>query len=179
LELHEKFIMPRNVKSVTEAQELIRPLIDIAITNDKLGMVATLSSRTIKKLGSEKATRKSVSPALHAKAVANIDFLYKNAEFDVVHQDYKNNRRVRQIHRLGALMFDEKNGEYIPVAITVKEFYDKGGNRIYSIEALDVNKKLNSAGHTTGLTSGPQNEGGIVPITEFNAKMQKLLDDFK
>jgi len=65
------------------------------------------------------------------------------------------------------------------VAITVKEFNDRNGNRIYSIEALDVNKKLNSAGHKTGLTSGPLNEGGIVPITEFNAKIQKLLNDTK
>ena len=171
--------MLRSANSVSEAQVLIRPLIDIPITNDKLGITASLSNRAVKKLESEKATRKSASPALHAKAVANIDFLYKNAEFDVTHNDYKNNRRIRQIHRLGALMLDEKNGEYVPVAITVKEFIDNSGNKIYSIEALDVNKMLNSAGHKTGLTSGPHNEGSIVPITEFNAKMQKLLDDVK
>ena len=175
--LHEKFIMPRSASSVAEAQKLIRPLVNVDITNEKIGMTAFLSNRSIKKLGSEKATSKSISPALHAKAIANIDILYKNADFDVTHSDYKNSTRVKQIHRLGTLMFDEKSGKLVPVAITVKEFLDRNANIVYSIEALDINKKLNSAGRTTGLTGGPCNGGGTVPITEFNEKMQLLLDN--
>ncbi|ODT35135.1 MAG: hypothetical protein ABS67_02800 [Niabella sp. SCN 42-15] len=69
-------------------------------------------------------------------------------------------------------MFDDKSGEYIPVMITVFE-YHREGNRIYSIEAVDIEKQ-NSAGQLESSPGGKQS-----PIAEFNAKIAKLLDDAK
>jgi hypothetical protein len=174
LKPREKFIMPRKAQSVTDALELIKPLVNVPITNDKLGITACITGRSKKKMGSEKATRKSVSPELHAMAVANIDVLYKNAEFEIIHPDYKNNSWVKQIHRLGALMFDEENMEYVPVVITVKEILGSNQNTIYTIEAIDINKGLNPAGRST---LGSHDGSLFVPITEFNTKMQQLLND--
>lgn len=141
-------IVFRRVNTVSEAQNLIRPLVGKPITNVKLGITAMLSNKSIKKLGSDKATKKSVSPRLHAMAVANVDVLFENAEIKVTHNDYKRNRREIQIHRLGSLMYDEATNDYIPIMLTVKEFFDTTENRIYSIEAINIYKKMEPAGHT-------------------------------
>jgi hypothetical protein len=133
--------MPRNAKSVSEAQKLIRPLVNKLLKNENLGITGTLSNKSIDKMGSEKATQKSISPRLHAMAVANVDVLFENAATKITHDDYKGNRRKILIHRLNSLMFDETTNDYIQVMITVKEFYDGTENRIYSIEAIDTYKK--------------------------------------
>jgi hypothetical protein len=167
-------VMPRSAKTVSEAQELIKPLVGKPITNKKLGITGTISGKSLGKLGSESATNKSVSPALHAKAVANIDVLFENAEFDVIHKDYKNDRNVENIHRLGSLMFDEASNDFVPVMITVKEFNNNKGNRIYSVEAVDLVEKEKSAGQLTRA----QNEGEV-PIADFNTKVQQLIETAK
>jgi hypothetical protein len=168
-------VMPRSAKTVSEAQELIRPLVGKPITNSKLGITATISGNSLGKLGSQSATDKSVSPALHAKAIANIDVLFQNAEFDVTHKDEKNRDGIEQIHRLGSLMFDEARGEYVPVMITVKEFNNNRGNRIYTVEAVDI-EKTKSAGLMVG---NNQNESWQTPIADFNAKIQRLIETAK
>jgi hypothetical protein len=178
-------VMPRSAKSVSEAQELIRPLINKPIVNKKLGITATISGKSISKLGSQIATGQSVSAELHAKAVANIDILFQNAEFDVTHPDYKGDRNVEKIHRLGALMYDEKSGEYVPVMLTVKEFNNDKGNRIYTVEAVDIEAKEKPAGL---LTDAQINEGHVPiagfenfdnkedAIKNFNVKIQQLIE---
>jgi hypothetical protein len=168
-------VMPRTAKSVSEAQGLIKPLIGKPITNDKLGITATISGNSLGKLGSQSATDKSVSPALHAKAIANIDILFQNAEFDIMHKDEKHREGIEQIHRLGSLMFDETSGEYIPVMITVKEFNNDRGNRIYTVEAVDI-EKTKSAGQLVG---DNQNESRQTPIADFNTKIQQLIETAK
>jgi hypothetical protein len=163
-------IMPRSAISISEAQEIIKNLVNIPLTNDKIGITATISKRSIRKLGVSKDYEDN---RLHAKAVANIDILFKNAEFDVTHKDYKNNDKIKSIHRLGSLMFDEITNEYIPVMITVKEFVDNNGNRIYSVESIDI-EKMKSA----GLPTDTQNER-LIPITDFTAKMEELIETTK
>jgi hypothetical protein len=151
---HEKTIMPRSAKNVTEAQILIKSLIGKPITNDKFGITGYLTNRSIKKMGSGKATSKSISSELHAKAVANVDILFQNAEIDIVHGDKYGDRNIKQIHRLCTLMFDEKTNSYVGVMLTVKEFADDTENRIYSVEAIKVYKKSEPAGHTAAYTAG-------------------------
>jgi len=204
--LYEKYIMPRSANSISEAQELIRLLVDIPITNAKLGITAVLSNRSIKKLGSEKAAKKSVSPRLHAKAVANVDILFENAKFQIKHPSTGGNG---EIYRLGALILDEKTNALFPIKLTVKVLDNNRGNRIYSAEVLEFQEKTDSAGQSTGdrqhiicatnrqvpiaesnyidkklnsagrLTLGSRYESLFVPITEFNTKMQELLNNVK
>ncbi|MDR0766440.1 MAG: hypothetical protein LBF09_05865, partial [Odoribacteraceae bacterium] len=180
----ENAIMPRDAKSVSEAQELIRPLIGKPITNGKLGITATISGNSLGKLGSQSATEKSVSPALHAKAVANIDVLFERAEFDVTHPDTKSRPEIEKTHRLGSLMLDDETGRYVPVMITMLEYNDGNGNKVYTVEAIDIEAKEKPAGLMTDESESPQ-----VPIAgltnhdsaegaerDFTAKMQQLLD---
>jgi hypothetical protein len=181
-------IMPRNAKSISEAQDLIRPLIGKPITNGKLGMTGTISGKSIDKLGSQEATQQSVSPALHAKAVANIDVLFKNAEFEVAHPDTKGRKEVEKVHRLGSLMLDETTGKYVPVMLTVVE-YRKDGNRIYTVEAVDIEAKEKSAGPLTASNTNAVRQVPIADfanheskedaINDFNAKIQQLIETAK
>jgi hypothetical protein len=164
------------------------PLVGKPITNSRLGITATISGKSVSKLGSESATKQSVSPALHAKAVANIDILFQNAEFDVAHPDYNRDRNIEQVHRLGALMLDEASGEYAPVMITVKEFSNDKGSRIYTVEAVDVEAKEKPAGL---LTDAQINEGHVpiagfashesskAALNDFSAKIQQLAETAK
>jgi hypothetical protein len=181
--------MPRSAKSVSEAQALIKPLVGKPITNEKLGITATISGNSLGKFGSQKATEKSVSPALHAKAIANIDVLFQNAEFDVMHPDEKNIYEVGKIHRLGSLMFDEASEKYVPVMITVKEFNNPKGNRIYSIEAVDIEIKEKPAGQLVVDRQSPLQQTPIAGLTnhdnketaiaDFNTKVQQLIETVK
>jgi hypothetical protein len=117
-----KAIMPRSAKTVSEAQELIKPLTGSPITSTTLGITATISGKSISKLGSEEATKQSINPELHANAVANIDVLFQRAALDVTHPDTKNRPEVEKTHRLGGIMFDEATGEYVPVMLTMLEY---------------------------------------------------------
>jgi hypothetical protein len=131
-------IMPRKAMSISEAQKIIKSLVNIPLTNNKLGITATLSNKSVKKLGTSKDGENN---RLHAKTVANIDILFKNAEFDVTHPDTHNRPEIKQTHRLGSIMFDEVTGEYIPVMITVFEYTDNNNNRIYTVESIPSSKK--------------------------------------
>jgi hypothetical protein len=195
---HAKTIMPRSAKSVSEAQELIRPMIGKLLINNKLKITATISGNSLGKLGSQSATDKSISPALHAKAIANVDVLFQNAAFDVAHKDESGREGIEQIHRLGSLMFDETSDEYVPIMITIKEFNNNRGSRIYTLEAVDI-EKTKSAGLTTAsninavrqvpiadfeksvgqLVGDNHNESRQTPIADFIAKIQQLIEDTK
>jgi hypothetical protein len=182
-------VMPRKAKTVSEAQELIKPLAGKPITNKKLGITGAISGNSLGKLGSQSATDKSISPALHAKAVANVDVLFQNAEFDVTHPDEKGVYEVEKIHRLGSLMFDEINSEYVPVMLTVKEFKNPKGNRIYSVEAVDIEAKEKPAGQLvvdrqsplqqTPITDFTHHDNKEDAINDFNTKVQQLIETAK
>jgi hypothetical protein len=165
-EIRKKYTMPRTAKSVSEAQRLIRPLVNKPLTNKTLGITATISGKSISKFGSSEATGKSINPRLHAKAIVNIDKLFTNAEIDIVQNDSKKRKEVEKVHRIGTLMFDEQTNIYVPVLITAIE-YLKDGNRIYSVEAIDLIKKENSAGL---ITASDLNAVRQVPSTEFSDK---------
>ncbi|GHV56032.1 hypothetical protein FACS1894216_19530 [Synergistales bacterium] len=164
----------RTASSVSEAANILREngIVNKPLTNNKLGITASVSGVSLKEMQSEQATRKSVSPRLHALALANLDSLFENAVFDVTHADRHERREVKQIHRLGALLKDVTN--YHPVKLTVVE-YVKDGNRIYTVEAVDV-EQIKSAGHPN---PGEINSAREFPIADFDNKILQLLDDVK
>ena len=77
--------------------------------------------------------------------MANADTLYKSAFTEITHPDTHGRKEVVQTHRLGPLMKDPQTGKYEPVMLTVLE-YGKHGNRVYSIEAVDLLKQKTPAG---------------------------------
>jgi hypothetical protein len=155
-------------------------MIGMLITNDKLGITAMLYKDSVKKMGSSVATQKSISPKLHAKAVANVDILYKNAMFETTHPDRKGRPEIEQVHRIGSLMPDEKNDLYVPVMITVLEYKDgiknhineKLVDNIYSVEVIKVSEE-NEVRRAP--TDGFLEETPHVPIADFIKKLQKVL----
>ncbi|MBR1602154.1 MAG: hypothetical protein IJ667_01790, partial [Synergistaceae bacterium] len=166
---------PRIVNSTNEAEELIRSLgiLNTEINNSKLGITASISGKGLSKMMSDKAVKKSISPKLHALAVANIDRLFKSAVMEITHPDSHRRSEVNITHRLGSIMLDPDTGKYTPVMITVLE-YQRDGNKIYTVEAVDVLKyKQNSAGQLTA----PEQAGEQVPITEFIKKIANFAED--
>ncbi len=132
----------RSVSSVSEAVEAVKSagIVNKPLENKALGIKdAIVTGRNLDKMKSEKATKKSVSPRLHALAVANVDRLFETAFDEVTHPDTHGRKEVSQTHRLGSLLKDPQTGKYEPVMLTVLE-YVRDGNRIYSIEAVDVGK---------------------------------------
>ena len=191
--------MPRRAATVTEAGRIAAALVGQDLTNESTGFTASVSNNSLKKMVEDaRAVKKSVSPAAHAAAVANIDALYENAELLESHNDRDNNPNIKQIHRFGAVM--ELNGEHYPVKITVKEFVsEKDGKRIYSIEAVDIDNKTASAGQPVGASNAGiqtpltdtatkpagqpvdanQKEGSQTPLTGFDSKISKMLEAVK
>ncbi len=161
----------RTANSISEAQKAIAYLVNKPLTNTKLGITGTISKNSLEKLGTLKDGEDA---RLHALAVANIDMLFESAQFDVTHPDEKRRREVQKVHRLGSLMLDPKTGEYVPVMTTVIE-YNKDGNRVYSVEAVDI-ETIKPAGQ---LVAGEQSSAQQTPIADFNTKIAKLLDDAK
>ncbi|MDR0867465.1 MAG: hypothetical protein LBP75_03190 [Planctomycetota bacterium] len=159
--------MPRIASSLNDARQSVELLIGKPLTNERLGITAVISGKSLRKMTHDAGTvKKSASPELHTLAVANIDVLFSRARFDMPHADAKENRDVKQVHRLGGIM--KRGADFHAVKITVKEFLDaKRGARIYSVEALRV-EKLKSAGQPTD-----DHKGGQVPITDSNRKFSK------
>ena len=71
--------------------------------------------------------------------------MFETAFEEVTHPDTHGRKEVVQTHRLGSLMKDPLTGRYEPVMLTVLE-YAKHGNRIYTVEAVDVMKYRTPAG---------------------------------
>ena len=136
-----------------------------------VGIKGRLSRNSLKKLTEDNsAIKKSVSPKLHALAVANIKSLFERATIDVKHRDTKGNRDIEWVHRVGVLMAYQ--GEIHPVKITLKQYYDtRKGSRLYSVEALSV-EKIKSAGQL----ADAGRTGSQAPIADFNNKIIQLAE---
>ena len=130
-------VMPRSAKTVTEAAQLLK---DLGIIGKELRnkfITGSVSANSLRKMQSASATEKSISPTLHAKALANVDVLFERALAKEEHADAKGNPNVSIIYRLGSVM--EHDGKYYPIKITVREFVDSNISRnIYTIEAVNI-----------------------------------------
>ncbi|QNK68448.1 PLxRFG domain-containing protein [Variovorax sp. PAMC26660] len=114
------------------------------LTNDATGMVATMTRNSLDKMLSRKAVDKSSSAADQALAVANLDQLFRDATYGWSKPDDGGNTNIKQVHRLFAPMQTEDGVRL--VKLTVKEFVAaEQGNRIYTVESVDVNEKSPAA----------------------------------
>lgn len=155
-----RLMLPRHAENLEEAAAAARSIAGKRLTNDLLGMDAFLSNKNIGKMVSASATRKSVDARVHAIAVANVDRLFSRAITEYTHKDRDNDKNIKQIHRVFSPFVV---GDNVFVAkLTVKELVqEKEGNRLYSVEALEIkeaSRKWNAAYNATEgvLTSFPQ-----------------------
>jgi hypothetical protein len=122
------------------AKEAAEAFVGKPIENANTGMIATASRINIRKMLSNSAVKKSETAQAHSLAVANLDILFNRATYGWGKPDKHNDPNVASIHRLFSAMRTD-DGAYL-VKLTVKEFASKvDGNRIYSVEAVDVNEK--------------------------------------
>lgn len=126
------------------------------LTNRITGMTATISRKTINKMLSGKAHNKSVSLRAHLMAAVNADRLFENAIEGWVEADKGGSADVVGVHKMFAPL--KVDDEILLVKLTVKELREAQGNRVYSVEAIDVSEHGNS--HIPEMT-----EAGIVSDT--------------
>ena len=132
----------RTATNFIQARQMIADMLGKPLTNQHAGMVATLSRRSLDKILSGKAVAKSVDSKKHIMAAVNIDMLFENAVLGWVEQDKNNAHNVLGVHRLFApLLIDNK--AYL-TKLTVKELMGSDGNRIYSVETLDIEHEKSS-----------------------------------
>ena len=169
----------RKAESVEEALRQLResPLFNKDITNYHLGITARITGKSLSKMGSEKATKKSANPRLHALAVANADYLFLTAFAKFSHPDSHHRKEVICIHRLGASIIDDLTAQNVPVILTVVE-YNKDGSRVYSVEAINIilYQKENPAGQLDAVAKGKRQSpiaGFIYKITESVSAVNK------
>lgn len=133
----EMATMPRSAKTLAEARAIVRAFPDRDFVNSSTGLRATISLTNLTKMVSESAVRKSVSPAVHAQAVANVDVLFERALHEGAYPDRHNDPNIAAIHRFYAPMLSD--GGLLQVKLTVKELKRADqGNRVYSVEAMEI-----------------------------------------
>ena len=168
---------PRIVRSVSEAASAVRSegMLNRPLFNYHLGIEARISGNSLAKMESESATKKSVSPRLHALAVANVDRLFASARVELSHPDSHGRREVKNVRRLGSVLFDPQTGSYVPAMLTVEE-YERDGKRIYTVEAVDVAEyEKNDAGQLVAAAKG----GRQTPIASFVKSIANLASEVK
>lgn len=182
-EVEASLVLPRQANNLDEAVKEARTFAGREITNYTLGITAVLSRKNIGKMTSATATNKSVNAKVHAAAVANIDKLFKTAIAEYTHKDRSNDPNIQKIHRMFSPFVIAH--EVFVAKLTVKELAQtKEGNRIYSVEAVEIkeaSRKWNAAYNTTKglLTSFPQ-EAFDKSVSKILAKINtasKVVDE--
>ncbi len=85
--------------------------------------------------------------------------------------DSHGRQEVDQVRRLGSVILDPETGNYVPVMLTVIEYRNDMGRKIYTVEAVDVVKyETNSAGQLADAAE----RGDQAPITEFAKRIANL-----
>ena len=130
-------VMPREVSTFDEARLQVKGFQGQPLRNERSGITATVSRNSLDKMLSSSAASKSTSAADHALAVANLDHLFKNADYGWMKQDRDGDPNIVGIHRLFAPM-DTSNGTRV-AKLTVKESARADqGSKIYTVEALEI-----------------------------------------
>ena len=126
----------RLAKNNSEAKELAKNFTGTELTNFHSGIQAVISNKNLDKMLSGKASNKSVNEEIHAIAVANADKLFENSVF-AWQSGYKNDSPdIEAVHRTIAPM--KVDDQVYLAKLTVKEMTREQGNRVYSIEAVEV-----------------------------------------
>ncbi|WP_218637873.1 LPD38 domain-containing protein, partial [Histophilus somni] len=132
-------IPKRTATSYDEARSIVSELLGEPLVNKETGMVATISRRSLDKLLSGKAVDKSTNLKDHLTAVANIDQLFENAIQGWVEADKNNDPNIAGVHRLFAPL--SIDGQIRLAKLTVKAMSFNQGNRVYSVETIEVENK--------------------------------------
>lgn len=159
-------------KSLDEAKKIASSFVGKEIINQNDGFKAVVSSNSLRKILSESAVNKSLSIDAHAYAVANLDVLFESSLLSHSKPDERGNDHIKAIHRYFSPFL--YHGEVVLAKITVKEFkHQSDGNRIYSVEALDVVKPAGN------WVSKIQQEPQSTPQAGFEQKLIEKIDQVK
>jgi hypothetical protein len=137
------------LSNLTEAEKHLRSLANKPLTTTD-GLTATVSNNAAGKMASHSATRKSASMAAHLAAIADFERLFTAGKVAESAPDRANDPNIPRMHRVHSLM--PFQGRELTVKFTVKEIA-RDGNRIYSIEAMDLSGAP-SAGQSAHDTTG-------------------------
>jgi len=139
----DKAEMYKKGMSRQEAQKILLERIDRSHTttlkNDDSGEEAKLSIRSINKMISGAAVKKTVengfTEEFHHAVASDIEYLYKHALKVLEHSDRENDPNIKAMHRFAVSLGVEDAVAYI----TVKESTEHG-KALYSVESMKIEK---------------------------------------
>lgn len=127
----------RTANSFAQVKELAKAFLNKTLHNDETGIDAVISRANLEKMLSGKAHSKSTSLHDHLLAVANVDSLFKNAIHGWTEPYNKNDSPdVVGVHKMFAPLNIDGNVKL--VKLTVKELKPEQGNRVYSVETIEI-----------------------------------------
>lgn len=139
---------PENeIFDIDEAYKFARKNLQGGSFTSKDGYSATLGREGIDKMNSGLARGKTANNRLHALAFANIGKLFGNSELLETEPPRDGNTNIKRYLKFYAPLY--MDGLYA-VKITVKELSGNNGNRVYSIEGLDITKESEYRGQSRG-----------------------------
>lgn len=130
-------ILKRTADSFDGVKNALKDVIDKPLVSAD-GFVADISKNSIGKILSGKAHRKSISLKIHLAAAANIDHLFQ-ASREGNDSEKGNSPGIRYFRRFYASF--RFGGKVYQAKISAREYESQTqGNRIYTIEAIDIEK---------------------------------------
>ncbi|MBB6559573.1 N12 class adenine-specific DNA methylase [Acidovorax soli] len=134
----------REASTFAQAKAAVSEFQGKPLVNQQTGFVSRVSRNQLDKMLSNKAVAKSVSPAAHSMAVANVDHLFQSAILGWSKPDDHGNKNYVAIHRFFAPM--ERDGKVLLVKLTVKETaISTDPNPLYTVEAVEFNEESPAA----------------------------------
>jgi hypothetical protein len=174
--------MSRQAATFDEARAAAKEFQGKPLTNLATHMEAVVSRNRLDKMLSEKAVGKSVAPAVHSLAVANLDTLFERAILGWSKPDANRDINIRAIHRFFVPMVLE-NGRAVLVKLTVKETIDlTHKNPLYTVEAVEFNEKSPAAqwvGDAAKLDGIPETTRSVGDVQSLAERVQDFNRDTK
>lgn len=158
-------------KSFNDLRAILKKLVGKEMSS-KDGIKATLSGRSIDKICSGKSFEKSVSRIAHFAAAENIEHLFENSI--ELTSEPGNKSGVKAMHRLYAPFFFE--GQTLVAKISVKEFSNSEENRIYTVEAIDVEKPAGDLAPKQSEKIGKSNPTQASLLKDIKSLMKSVND---
>ena len=154
----ERFLVRRDA-----VRDVLVSKANTPITNRQTGITATLSRNSIDKILSGKAIGKSHSSGAHFDAAEKVDSLFENAVHTESEPDKHGNQDVVSVHKFVSPF--ESGGKTYSAKVTVKEFKQpETGNRIYSVEAVEIVKGLHGNTAPTDAETSVSNHHDASPL---------------
>lgn len=132
-----KAVPKRQANSFDQVKTLAKSFLNKPLHNNETGIEAIISRANLDKMLSGKAHAKSTSLHDHLLAVANVDMLFENAIHGWTEPYNKNSSDdVVGVHKMFAPLNIDGNVKL--VKLTVKELKPEQGNRVYSVETIEI-----------------------------------------